>query len=43
MENLDLFSTAELLNNVFKPKTPITTEQLEWQYNKNPAGPACIG
>ncbi|MBD26334.1 MAG: hypothetical protein CL452_01090 [Acidimicrobiaceae bacterium] len=43
MENLDLFSTAELLNNVFKPKTPITTEQLEWQYHKNPAGSACIG
>ena len=43
MENLDLLLTAQLLNDVFKPKTPVTTEYLEWQYHKNPAGSACIG
>ena len=43
MENLDLLLTAELLNYVFKPKTPVTTEYLEWQYHENPAGSACVG
>ena len=43
MGNLDLLLTAQLLNDVFKPKTPVTTEYLEWQYHKNPAGSACIG
>jgi len=43
MENLDLLLTAQLLNDVFQPKTPVTTEYLEWQYHKNPAGSACIG
>jgi len=43
MENLDLLLTAQLLNDVFKPKTPVTTEYLEWQYRKNPAGSACVG
>ncbi len=43
MENLDLQLTAALLNDVFKPKNSVTTEYLEWQYHKNPAGSACIG
>ncbi len=43
MDNLDLLLTAQLLNDVFEPKTPVTTEYLEWQYHKNPAGSACIG
>ena len=43
MEKLDLLLTAQLLNGVFKPKTPVTVECLEWQYHKNPSGSACIG
>ena len=43
MENLDLLLTAQLLNGVFKSKTPVTVEYLEWQYHKNPSGSACIG
>ena len=43
MENLDLLLTAQLLNGVFKPKTHVTVEYLEWQYLKNPSGSACIG
>ncbi len=43
MENLDLLLTANLLNDVFKPKTSISVEYLDWQYHENPAGSACIG
>ena len=43
MENLDLRITADLLNDVFKPKTSISVEYLDWQYHENPAGSACIG
>jgi hypothetical protein len=43
MENLDLLLTADLLNDVFDPKTSVTLEYLEWQYRKNPAGSACVG
>ena len=43
MENLDLLLTANLLNNVFKRKASISVEYLGWQYQKNPAGSACIG
>jgi len=43
MENLDLLLTADLLNDVFKPKTSISVEYLDWQYHENPAGSACIG
>ena len=43
MENLDLLLTADLLNNVFKRKASISVEYLGWQYQKNPAGSACIG
>jgi hypothetical protein len=43
MENLDLLLTANLLNDVFKPKTSISVEHLNWQYRQNPAGSACVG
>ena len=43
MENLDLRATANLLNKTFKPKTLVSVEYLEWQYHKNPFGPACVG
>ena len=43
MENLDLRSTANLLNKTFKPKTLVSVEYLEWQYHENPFGPACVG
>ena len=43
MENLDLRSTANLLNKTFKPKTLVSVEYLEWQYQENPFGPACVG
>ena len=31
------------MNEVFKPRDSITTEYLNWQYQENPAGSACVG
>tara|TARA_Y100000590_G_scaffold438737_1_gene561886 strand:- start:71 stop:985 length:915 start_codon:yes stop_codon:yes gene_type:complete len=43
MSDLDLLLTSNLLNEVFKPRDSITTEYLNWHYQENPAGSACVG
>lgn len=40
---IDLVATARLLNEVFAPAPPFGTEELDWYYYLNPAGPASVG
>jgi hypothetical protein len=40
---IDLPATALMLNAVFDPSPPLTVDELDWYYYRNPAGAASVG